>query len=209
MHEMIELCRPDCCRRKLALRHRGEVPLAGHERAGHCSAPACVAARALRRHSAASRDARVSCLKRASAWRVAMYRGTAMVACLPVLRGFEPRGDREDVQDPACDSYTESRDDETACHGHQDAGWLTADHLEPTYSLVDRIVRLSLGELADFGRAKYDGDFSLSLEEAQRRKHEFVGEQIGIGPGRRVLDLGCGWAPFSTSSAAVAARASA
>ena len=47
-----------------------------------------------------------------------MYRGTAIVACLPVLRGFEPRGDREDVQDPACDSYMESRDGETACQRH-------------------------------------------------------------------------------------------
>jgi cyclopropane-fatty-acyl-phospholipid synthase len=70
------------------------------------------------------------------------------------------------------------------------------DDLEFTYSLTDRIFRLSLGELADFSGAKYDGDFSLSLEEAQRRKHEYVAEQIGIGPARRVLDLGCGWGPL-------------
>src|ERR1700734_1561787 len=62
-----------------------------------------------------------------------------------------------------------------------------------SYSLTDRIVRLSLGEVADFSGAKYDGDFSLSLEQAQRRKHDYVAEQIGIEPGRRVLDLGCGW----------------
>jgi cyclopropane-fatty-acyl-phospholipid synthase len=68
--------------------------------------------------------------------------------------------------------------------------------LEFTYSLIDRIFRLSLGELADFSGAKYDGDFALSLEEAQRRKHDYVAEQIGIGPGRRVLDLGCGWGPL-------------
>jgi cyclopropane-fatty-acyl-phospholipid synthase len=65
--------------------------------------------------------------------------------------------------------------------------------LEFTYSLIDRIVRLSLGELADFSNAKYDGDFSLTLEQAQRRKHEYVAEQVGIEPGTRVLDLGCGW----------------
>src|SRR5947208_17118819 len=65
--------------------------------------------------------------------------------------------------------------------------------LEFTYSLIDRIFRLSLGELADFSGAKYDGDFTLTLEQAQRRKHEYVAEQIGIEPGRRVLDLGCGW----------------
>jgi cyclopropane-fatty-acyl-phospholipid synthase len=70
------------------------------------------------------------------------------------------------------------------------------DDLDFTYSLIDRIFRLSLGELADFSGAKYDGDFSLSLEEAQRRKHEYVAEQIGIAPGRRVLDLGCGWGPL-------------
>jgi cyclopropane-fatty-acyl-phospholipid synthase len=67
------------------------------------------------------------------------------------------------------------------------------EDLEFTYSLIDRIFRLSLGELADFSGAKYDGDFSLSLEEAQRRKHEYVAEQIGIERGTRVLDLGCGW----------------
>src|SRR3954469_19020443 len=72
----------------------------------------------------------------------------------------------------------------------------TREDLEFTYSLIDRIFRLSLGELADFSGAKYDGDFSLSLEEAQRRKHDYVAEQIGIGPERRVLDLGCGWGPL-------------
>ena len=70
------------------------------------------------------------------------------------------------------------------------------DDLEFTYSLIDRVFRLSLGELADFSGAKYDGDFSLSLEQAQRRKHEYVARRIGIGPGRRVLDLGCGWGPL-------------
>jgi cyclopropane-fatty-acyl-phospholipid synthase len=68
--------------------------------------------------------------------------------------------------------------------------------LDFTYSLTDRIFRLSLGELADFSGAKYDGDFALSLEQAQRRKHDRIAEQIGIGPGRRALDLGCGWGPL-------------
>jgi cyclopropane-fatty-acyl-phospholipid synthase len=70
------------------------------------------------------------------------------------------------------------------------------DDIDFTYSLTDRIIRLSLGELADFSCAKYDGDFSLSLEQAQRRKHEYVARQVGIGPGRRLLDLGCGWGPL-------------
>jgi cyclopropane-fatty-acyl-phospholipid synthase len=68
--------------------------------------------------------------------------------------------------------------------------------LDFTYSLIDRIFRLSLGELADFSGAKYDGDFSMTLEQAQRRKHEYIADRIGIEPGRRVLDLGCGWGPL-------------
>jgi cyclopropane-fatty-acyl-phospholipid synthase len=72
----------------------------------------------------------------------------------------------------------------------------TAKDLDFTYSQIDRLFRLSLGEMADFSGAKYDGDFSLSLEAAQRRKHDFIAEWLGIGPGTRVLDLGCGWGPF-------------
>jgi cyclopropane-fatty-acyl-phospholipid synthase len=68
--------------------------------------------------------------------------------------------------------------------------------LDFTYSLTDRIIRHSLGELPDFSGAKFDGDFSLELRQAQRRKHEYVAEQVGIGPGRRLLDLGCGWGPL-------------
>jgi cyclopropane-fatty-acyl-phospholipid synthase len=62
-----------------------------------------------------------------------------------------------------------------------------------TYSLTDRVFRLGMGELADFSGAKFDGDFSLSLEQAQRRKHEYVAEQLRVRRGSRIIDLGCGW----------------
>jgi cyclopropane-fatty-acyl-phospholipid synthase len=68
--------------------------------------------------------------------------------------------------------------------------------LDFTYSLIDRVFRLSLGEHADFSGARFMGDFGLTLEEAQARKHEFIAEQIGVRPGRRLLDLGCGWGPL-------------
>jgi cyclopropane-fatty-acyl-phospholipid synthase len=68
--------------------------------------------------------------------------------------------------------------------------------VEFTYSLTDRIIRLSLGEMPDFSGAKFDGDFSLDLAQGQARKHDYVAEQVGIGPGRRLLDLGCGWGPL-------------
>jgi len=69
----------------------------------------------------------------------------------------------------------------------------TQAEMDFAYSLTDRLFRLSVGELSSFSGAKYDGDFSLSLEAAQRRKHEFVQSSLGVGPGQRALDLGCGW----------------
>jgi len=65
-----------------------------------------------------------------------------------------------------------------------------------SYTITDKVIRLSLGELTDFSGAKYDGDFTLTLEQAQRRKHEYVAEQIGLEPGKRIIDLGCGWGPM-------------
>lgn len=65
-----------------------------------------------------------------------------------------------------------------------------------TYSTMDNIFRLSIGETADFSGARYNGDFSLSLGEAQRAKHEFIYDQLHIGEGSTVLDMGCGWGPF-------------
>jgi cyclopropane-fatty-acyl-phospholipid synthase len=65
--------------------------------------------------------------------------------------------------------------------------------IEFSYTLTDKVIRLALGDMADFSGAKYDGDFSMSLDEAQHRKHEYVAERIGLEPGMRVLDLGCGW----------------
>jgi cyclopropane-fatty-acyl-phospholipid synthase len=68
--------------------------------------------------------------------------------------------------------------------------------LDFTYTQIDKLFRLSLGEMADFSGAKYDGDFSLTLEEAQARKHAFVLDSLGVREGSRVLDLGCGWGPM-------------
>ena len=69
--------------------------------------------------------------------------------------------------------------------------------LDFTYSTIDKIFRLSMGETGDYSGAKYDGDFSMSLEEAQRAKHKFIADSLHIKKGSKVLDMACGWAPFT------------
>ena len=69
--------------------------------------------------------------------------------------------------------------------------------LDFTYTTIDKIFRLSMGETGDYSGAKYDGDFSMTLEEAQKAKHKFIADSLNIGEGTKVLDMGCGWAPFS------------
>ena len=67
--------------------------------------------------------------------------------------------------------------------------------LDFTYSLTDRIFRLSMGETADFSGAKYDRDFSqprrCAAPQARVRRRADRDR-----PGRRTLDLGCGWGPL-------------
>jgi cyclopropane-fatty-acyl-phospholipid synthase len=70
--------------------------------------------------------------------------------------------------------------------------------LDFTYTTIDKIFRLSLGETGDYSGAKFDGDFSLSIEQAQANKHKFIAESLGVKKGTRILDMGCGWGPFLT-----------
>ena len=70
------------------------------------------------------------------------------------------------------------------------------EEMDYVYSLIDTIFRLSLGENGDFSGAMYNGDFSLSLEQAQEKKHRFIAENLRITRGTKVLDMGCGWGPL-------------
>jgi cyclopropane-fatty-acyl-phospholipid synthase len=68
--------------------------------------------------------------------------------------------------------------------------------LDFTYTTIDQIFRLSMGETGDYSGARYGGDFSMSLEEAQKAKHKFIADSLNIGKGSKVLDMACGWGPF-------------
>jgi cyclopropane-fatty-acyl-phospholipid synthase len=70
--------------------------------------------------------------------------------------------------------------------------------LDFTYTTIDKIFRMSVGETADYSGAMYNGDFSMTLEQAQEQKHKFIADSLHIGKGSKVLDMACGWGPFLT-----------
>lgn len=71
----------------------------------------------------------------------------------------------------------------------------TQEQIARSYNYLDEMIRITYGEHADYSGAMYDGDFSKTLEQAQQAKHEYILENLKIGPGKRILDIGCGWGP--------------
>jgi cyclopropane-fatty-acyl-phospholipid synthase len=61
--------------------------------------------------------------------------------------------------------------------------------------------------MGDYSGAKFDGDFSLTIQEAQKKKHEFIANSLNIKQGSRVLDMACGWGPFLNHVRKIGAKA--
>jgi cyclopropane-fatty-acyl-phospholipid synthase len=72
----------------------------------------------------------------------------------------------------------------------------TREQIEETYNYMDEVWRLSFGPHPDLSCAYFNGDFSKTLEQAQRDKHDFILDSLNVGTGARVLDIGCGWGPL-------------
>ncbi len=68
--------------------------------------------------------------------------------------------------------------------------------LDELYTVMDKIFRFSLGDKGAYSCARFDGDYSLTIEEAQIKKHQFIVDWCNIKKGTKVLDMGCGWGAF-------------
>jgi cyclopropane-fatty-acyl-phospholipid synthase len=71
----------------------------------------------------------------------------------------------------------------------------TQRQMDETYNYMDEVFRASFGECPDITGAFYDGDFTKTLEQAQSDKHDYILDGLGLAPGARILDVGCGWGP--------------
>ena len=72
----------------------------------------------------------------------------------------------------------------------------TQQEIGASYNYLDELFRMCIGENGDFTAAFYDGDFSLTLEEAQQKKHRYIWDNIHMQAGQRMLDIGSGWGPL-------------
>ncbi len=68
--------------------------------------------------------------------------------------------------------------------------------LDELYTVLDKIFRYSLGDKGAYSCARFDGDYSMTIEEAQIKKHQFIVDWCNIKEGTKVLDMGCGWGAF-------------
>jgi len=69
------------------------------------------------------------------------------------------------------------------------------------YDVSNRFYSWVLGPSMAYTCAVYPTD-GASLEEAQRTKHELVANKLGLKPGMRLLDVGCGWGGMVMHAAA-------
>src|SRR5204863_4815957 len=68
------------------------------------------------------------------------------------------------------------------------------------YDVSNEFFALFLGEAMTYSCAIFSRG-ATTLEEAQEAKLEMVCTKLGLQPGMRVLDVGCGWGSFAVHAA--------
>ncbi len=69
------------------------------------------------------------------------------------------------------------------------------------YDLGNDFYGLWLDPGMTYSAALFDGQPELTLEQAQQRKYERIVRRLGLKPGARVLEIGCGWGGFAEYAA--------
>jgi cyclopropane-fatty-acyl-phospholipid synthase len=67
-----------------------------------------------------------------------------------------------------------------------------AEAISHHYDVSNRFYEMVLGPSMAYTCAVYPTE-DATLEQAQEHKHDLVCRKLGLGPGMRLLDVGCGW----------------
>jgi cyclopropane-fatty-acyl-phospholipid synthase len=82
--------------------------------------------------------------------------------------------------------------EEVRLHGRRHSKGRDAAAVSYHYDVSNDFYRIVLGPSLTYSCALWS-DTTGSLEEAQAAKHELVCRKLGLEPGMRLLDIGCGW----------------
>ncbi|AMP05970.1 SAM-dependent methyltransferase [Collimonas pratensis] len=69
------------------------------------------------------------------------------------------------------------------------------------YDIGNDFYRLWLDPSLTYSSAVFDGDYSLSLHDAQIKKYQRIIDKLGLCDGDHVLEIGCGWGGFAEHAA--------
>lgn len=82
--------------------------------------------------------------------------------------------------------------EESALRGRRHSKGRDADSISHHYDVSNEFYRLILGPSMTYSCAVFASD-ATSLEDAQAAKYELICNKLGLQPGQRLLDVGCGW----------------
>jgi cyclopropane-fatty-acyl-phospholipid synthase len=103
-----------------------------------------------------------------------------------VLRGVDPAALR--WVEPPAEEFGARR----LRYGLRHSKARDAQAISHHYDVSNRFYEIILGESMTYTCACYPGA-DATLEEAQAHKHDLVCRKLGLEPGMRLLDVGCGW----------------
>jgi len=82
--------------------------------------------------------------------------------------------------------------EEARLHGRRHSKARDAAAIAHHYDVSNDFYRLVLGPSLTYSCAVWT-DGTTTLEDAQANKHELICSKLGLEPGMRLLDIGCGW----------------
>ncbi|NNE95418.1 MAG: methyltransferase domain-containing protein [Acidimicrobiales bacterium] len=90
--------------------------------------------------------------------------------------------------------------EEIILRGRRHSRQRDADAIASHYGVSNGFYRLLLGPSMTYSCAVFDS-VDDSLEQAQFNKHELICRKLGLAPGMRLLDIGCGWGSMALHAA--------